>query len=79
MMENHVCDVCRLLDGDLSEKPCGYCEMCDSWICERDKACWQRRIWAAVKRKLEFGYKGHPEYEKVALPEEVTREFYQHG
>jgi hypothetical protein len=57
-----VCDVCRLLDGDLSLKNCGFCSLCDSWICEADRTDWLRRARAAVARKLEPNYKGLPEY-----------------
>jgi hypothetical protein len=54
-----VCDVCRLLDYDVSKKLCGYCGMCDAWICQDDKDKWvTRRIPAAAKRMLEPGYKG---------------------
>ena len=38
--------------------------MCDAWICEADENKWGRRLKAALKRKLEPGYKGLPDYEK---------------
>jgi hypothetical protein len=53
-----ICDVCRLLDKDTSQKSVFYCEICDSWICEEDKNNWIRRITAAAKRELEPNYKG---------------------
>jgi len=65
------CDVCRLLDGDLSYKLCQYCALCDAWICDTDKSRWERRLKAAVKRKLEAGYKGFPNY--VELAEEALK------
>lgn len=57
-----VCDVCRLVDGDLSLKYCYYCSLCDSWICERDNNNWWRRGKAFLIRKLEPGFKGDPSY-----------------
>jgi len=63
----HICDVCRLLDYDVTKKLCGYCGMCDAFICEEDQSKWTRRILAAAKRKLEFGYKGLHNYEELAL------------
>jgi len=44
-----ICDVCYLLDNDMTVKLCGYCEMCSSWICEADMGNWPRRIKAAIK------------------------------
>ena len=32
----NVCDVCRLLDNDLSLKICSFCQFCSAWICEND-------------------------------------------
>ena len=58
----HICDVCRLLDGDTLEKLCGYCNLCDAWICTSDQSKWSRRLLAASKRKLEPGYKGQKDY-----------------
>lgn len=58
----HICDVCRLLDYDASIKFCGYCPICDAWICQPDQNNWVRRLQAAAKRKLEFGYRGDPDY-----------------
>jgi hypothetical protein len=57
-----ICDVCRLLDGDTTLKDCGYCGLCDSWICTEDRTNWLRRARAAVKRKLEPNYRGQPDY-----------------
>lgn len=68
-LQVRACDVCRLVDYDVAPKPCTYCPMCDAWICEADNNKWGRRIKAAIKRKLEPGYKGLPNYEEVALQE----------
>lgn len=46
----HVCDVCRLLDGDTREKTCFYCPTCDAWICEDDADNWLRRGQAMAVR-----------------------------
>lgn len=60
-----MCDVCRLLDFNTAHKLCAYCGLCDAWICTEDKDNWPRRIKAALKRKLEPGYKGLPNYEEI--------------
>lgn len=39
--------------------------MCDAWICQDDLNRWDRRIKAAIKRKLEPGYKGLEDYVSV--------------
>ena len=57
-----VCDVCRLLDKDLMPKPCAYCNMCSSWICQQDGGNWLRRARAFLVRKLEPDFKGDPAY-----------------
>jgi hypothetical protein len=44
----HVCDVCRLLDGDTRAKMSFYCPICDAWICEHDADNWQRRARAGA-------------------------------
>lgn len=62
----HICDVCRLLDFDTTKKLCGYCGMCDAWICSEDQNKWTRRLLAAAKRKLESGYTGLQNYEEIA-------------
>ena len=63
------CDVCRLVDFNTEKKPCKWCSLCDAWICEADEKRWDRRIKAAVKRKLEPDYKGIPNYEQVVQGE----------
>jgi len=63
--QQRMCDVCRLLDFDTTTKMCGYCGLCDAWICEKDNNDWPRRLRAAVKRKLEPGYQGLANYEEV--------------
>lgn len=40
--------------------------MCDAWICQYDLNKWGRRIKAAIKRKLEPGYKGLDNYVDIA-------------
>lgn len=51
-----ICDVCRLIDGDMSPKLCFYCGQCDSEICQADEPNWGRRAHAAALRKAEqFG------------------------
>jgi hypothetical protein len=67
-----VCDVHRLLDFDVTPRDCGYCPMCDAWICMEDQNRWDRRLKAALKRKLEPGYVGLPNYEEVATNEQHT-------
>lgn len=57
-----ICDVCRLCDWDTTEKLCTFCPLCDAWICSEDANRWGRRLKAAAKRKLEFGFKGDPLY-----------------
>jgi hypothetical protein len=57
-----VCDVCRLLDNDLTFKYCFYCGLCDSWICEKDNNDWWRRAQAFYKRRIEPTFKGDPNY-----------------
>ncbi len=46
--EFHVCEVCRLLDGDSRLKPCQFCSLCGSWICAEDLPDWYRRSLAAI-------------------------------
>jgi hypothetical protein len=53
-----ICDVCRLVDRDVSYKMCFYCSLCDSNICERDADLKNpivlgRRTIAKVLRSLE--------------------------
>lgn len=47
-----VCEVCRLCDGDLSAKPCRWCDMCQAWICRHDWKNVGRRALAAVRRRM---------------------------
>ena len=68
----HICDVCRLLDYDTERKFCGYCSLCDAWICDQDQPQWGRRILAAAKRKMEFGYSGLLNYEEIAKGEKAN-------
>jgi hypothetical protein len=59
----NVCDVCRLLEGDVTPKVCGYCKLCDSNICQADMNNWWRRGKAALKRRLEPNFKGDKNYQ----------------
>jgi len=61
-----MCDVHRLLDYDTTDRLCGYCSLCDAFICKECEPRWDRRIRAAIKRKLEPGYKGILNYEEIA-------------
>lgn len=49
----HVCDVCSRVDGDFREKLCGYCGLCDAWICIEDVSAWGRRAQAWMIRERE--------------------------
>ena len=55
----HVCDVCRLVDNDLTEKECTFCEACNAWICTADETAWVRRAiamkihWLAGQKECE--------------------------
>lgn len=60
-----ICDVHRLLDYDCEPRNCGYCGMCDAWICQEDLNRWDRRLRAAFKRKLEPEYRGLPDYVEI--------------
>jgi hypothetical protein len=62
-----VCSICRILDYDCTPKLCSYCPLCDAWICAADNNRWDRRLRAAIKRKLEPGYKGLQNYEEVVV------------
>lgn len=77
-LQPHICDVCRLNDGDLSVKPCGFCKLCSAWICKDDTYKWSRRIKAWYKRRQEPDYAGIPDYDQHAVSseqlEEITRE-----
>lgn len=57
------------MDGDSSAKFCAYCGLCDAWICEQDANRWDRRLFAAAKRKLESDYRGLQNYEELAKQE----------
>lgn len=63
-----ACDVCRLVDFDVSPKLCGYCGLCDAWLCVGcggwSPSQLKRRAIAASKRLLEPGNRGNPEYAK---------------
>jgi hypothetical protein len=47
-MEVRVCDVCRLVDGDVREKSCTWCGFCKAWICSADWSNVVRRAKAAA-------------------------------
>jgi hypothetical protein len=50
--EKRVCDVCELVDGDISIKLVYRCDFCDSWICFECKNKYHKRALAAIKKKL---------------------------
>jgi hypothetical protein len=35
--ETRPCDVCRLVDGDVTPKKCFYCSFCKAWLCDNCK------------------------------------------
>lgn len=45
-----TCDVCRLLDGDYSQKMCQWCGKCRAWICYQDLPNMARRARAMFVR-----------------------------
>lgn len=47
----HVCQVCKLLDNDVSLKECEYCSLCKAWICKKDKFRPDRRTFAMLKKE----------------------------
>lgn len=47
-----VCEVCRLLDGDVRQKPCQYCPACQAWICQADIKNLVRRARAMLLKRL---------------------------
>jgi hypothetical protein len=57
-----ICDVHRLIDYDTTSRLCTYCNLCDAWICQECQPQWGRRLKAAIKRKLEPGFRGDPSY-----------------
>lgn len=72
--QTRMCDVCRLVDFDVSNKLCGYCPLCDAWICSGCKNNWPKRFKAMLKRRLEPGYSGEKDYvEKMEIEYERTR------
>lgn len=50
-----VCDVCRLVDGDLSTKLCTWCGTCKAWICDADWWNLGRRGLAMALRRMGRG------------------------
>lgn len=51
--QNKVCEVCLYMDGIKILQRCYFCDICDAWICERDKYDWFRRSETAVKKLIE--------------------------
>ena len=47
-----VCDVCRIVDGDLSPKEVQYCDFCKAWICKRCESNIPKRALAAAMQKI---------------------------
>lgn len=46
------CDVCFLLDGDISPKAVLYCKLCDAFMCEPCRKNKWRRAGAAIARQM---------------------------
>jgi hypothetical protein len=46
------CDVCFLLDGDLTPKEVMYCKLCDAFMCEPCRKNQWRRAGAAIARQM---------------------------
>jgi hypothetical protein len=46
------CDVCFLLDGDVSPKAVLYCNLCDAFMCELCRKNKWRRAGAAIARQM---------------------------
>lgn len=69
-----MCDVCRICDFNTTDKQCFYCGMCDAWICAECSSNWPKRLKAAIKRKLEPGYKGLENYTEVAVKSQEQQE-----
>jgi hypothetical protein len=59
--ETRPCDVCVKLDGDATPKLCGYCSVCNAWMCEtcipdipRRTRAFGLKVAEKVKEKLGF-------------------------
>lgn len=52
----NTCDVCFLIDGDQTLKPCTYCPKCDAFLCERCQVDPVRRFRAAFLARIGGGY-----------------------
>jgi len=46
------CDVCFLLDGDLTPKEVLYCKLCDAFMCEPCRKNKWRRVGATIARQM---------------------------
>jgi hypothetical protein len=46
------CDVCFLLDNDLTPKAVMYCKLCDAFMCEPCRKSTWRRAGAAIARQM---------------------------
>lgn len=46
LIEERVCDVCKLVDNDTTVKRCEYCTLCKSWICDPCRPRMERRAMA---------------------------------
>jgi len=47
-----ICKVCLLLDNDSRLKPCLYCSLCSSWLCDACRGDWWRRTVAAARENF---------------------------
>jgi len=45
-----ICDVCRLIDGDLTRKSVTYCGFCKAWMCEKCRKDPIRRARAVLAK-----------------------------
>ncbi|HMD55582.1 MAG TPA: hypothetical protein VKJ65_13625 [Phycisphaerae bacterium] len=46
------CDICFLLDGDVTPKAVMYCKLCDAFMCEPCRKNKWRRAGAAIARQM---------------------------
>jgi hypothetical protein len=53
------CDVCFLLDGDLSPKAVMYCKLCDAFMCEPCRKSPWRRLGAKIARHMRKSLNGN--------------------
>jgi hypothetical protein len=59
--ETRPCDVCRLVDGDVTPKQVEWCNFCKAWLCDNDKWNLPRRAKAMTIRASRNVGVIHPE------------------